>query len=60
MYATKRRLIVLARKGQLKARTDLPRKQPGARKDRFVLLEAERTKTAQPSAAGAGAVADGG
>lgn len=44
MYATKRRLEVLRRRGQLKARTDLPRKTPGARKARFAMLEAERAK----------------
>lgn len=47
MYATKRRLEVLHRKGQFKARTDLPRSTfgktiYGARKARFAMLEAER------------------
>jgi hypothetical protein len=47
MYATKRRLEVLRRKGQLKTRADLPRSvygKPvyGARKARFAQLDAEQ------------------
>lgn len=54
MYATKRRLEVLHRRGQLKARTDLPRStfgKPvyGARKQRFAILAAEKEKASQPA-----------
>lgn len=44
MYATKRRLEVLHRRGQLKARTDLPRKVFGARKLRQAKLAGEIEK----------------
>lgn len=66
MYATKRRMEVLHRKGQLKARTDLPRStygKPvyGARKRRFAMLEAEREAASQPAPKQAAeAIADGG
>jgi len=42
MKASKRRLVMLDRKGKLKARTDLPRKAPGARRARRQMLADEK------------------
>lgn len=56
MYATKRRLEVQHRRGQLAARTDLPRstfgkRVFGARKARLAILAAEAKATTEPEVA---------